>query len=522
LSPYLSESYTQILFPSPGLRDIEPSPHEALAGSLTSAILSIGVSHGHLRAQVTDAITAYLNGWASTAAELSADQFDDDDRGDYSAEGELARVLTQSLSLLGFLSAAAEYAGFWSAYDRLQLVENIRAMLSENFLIAFETALSIVRNARSHHHGLREWRHYVKHYAAIGRPLGSMVLHDGFMKVVEACAALLVGTPSHNPRESVLDFLRTSFNSAQLLRTQSDEALLDGLTRISIDEMERLHNDLDYLQRVGSAWQQRQAAAVEAKILTTYMCCTVYDEDVADSDLLLSWLDSTFIDPVQTSDDTLASTALKVTAVLAKVDSSIASTLSRSLPRVIVQGGFDQRTSDVAAECLASVLSLLPQDAIITTLYSLGNVIGAGPVPNGGAISPTPNGAAKSSRNTVYNHETGSALSLTPSDAEDPHHVHTTVVQTVVSVARNCKDEKVTALALSMLLQKIGRSSKAVDAKIISDSALLGIHSGPGEFKLLLKIYLKLCHEALVNGDEVTLEAVSIDVFVGNCVTANV
>ena len=59
------------------------------------------------------------------------------------------------------------------------------------------------------------------------------------------------------------------------------------------------------------------------------------------------------------------------------------------------------------------------------------------------------------------------------------------------------------------LPKKVGRASKAVDAKIITDSALLGIYSPPGEFRSLLKFYSKLCHDALVKDDVVALEAVS-------------
>jgi phosphatidylinositol 4-kinase len=513
LSPYLPESYSQVLSPSPSLRDIDPSPYEVLTFNLTSAILSIGVRHEILRPQVLAAIIKYVKGWSNAAAQIPADQFDDDDQVSFAADGELARVMTQSMSLLGFLDASAEYASFWSAYERLQFIENIRAALSEKFMISFETALSIVRNARAHQHGLREWKQYTKHYAVIGRPLGAMILHDSFLKVVVACAAILVDTPNRNPQDSVLDYLRTSYNGNQIVPAASEDALVEGLTKISQEEMDRLDNDLDYLQRVGSAWQQRQASAVKAKVLTTYLCCTAYDDEVADPDLLMSWLENALNDPVQTADYVLSSTVLKSMAILAKLSSTMASTLGRTLPRVIVQGGFDSRTSIVAADCLASVLSLLPQDAIITTLYSLGNVITAGAVVDRGATtSPSLNGTGKNSRATgVYNHQTtGSAISLTPSDVEEPHYVHTTVVQTVVSVARNCKDEKITALALSMLVQKIGRASKVVDAKVISDSAILGIHSGPGEFRSLLKLYSKLAHDALVKDDLAILEAVSL------------
>jgi phosphatidylinositol 4-kinase len=511
LSAYLPAAYAQALSPSPSLRTVGPSPYEVLTYSLTSAILALGTRHG-LQLEATATITSYVRGWTAATHDLAADQFDEEDREDYATDGALAHIMTQSLSLLGFLSAAAEHTSFWSAYDRLQFVEHVRAALSEKFLVAFETALSIVRNARSHQHGLQEWKRYARHYAANGRPLGAMILHDSFLKVVVASASLLVESPDRKFGDAILDHLRSANLDAQRVQNAAEDALAEGLTRIAIEEMGRLDNDLDYLQRVGSAWQQRQASSVKAKVLTTYLCCAVYDDDIADADLLTTWLDTVLNDPVQSADHDLASTVLKSMAVLAKVSPPLASSLGRSLPRIIVQGNFDHRTTPVAADALAAVLSLLPQDAIITTLYSLGNIISTGSA-NDRTISasPTFNSTSKSTRTAgVYHHDQGSTISLTPSDVEEPHHVHTTVVETIVSVARNCKDAKITALAMSMLVQKVGRSSKIVDAKIVTDAAILGVHSPPGELKTLLKLYSKLAHDALVADDAMLLEAVSM------------
>lgn len=514
MAPYLPESFAQKLAPSPQLRSIDPSPYEVLTHNLTSAILDIGVRHDRLRPRVLEIVTQYMKGWTAAAAQSSSEQFDHDDQVEFTADGDLGRVMTQSMSLLGFLDAAAQHFRFWTAYDQLQFVESIQTALSENYLIAFETALSIVRTKGSHQQGLRHWRQYTKHYAASGRPLGAMILHDAFLKVIVACASGVVEQTDRDPTVDILDSLRNSQRKINALRDTSTDALAEGLTRIAAEEMDRLDNDLDYLQRVGSAWQQRQASAVKAKVITTCVCCAVYDEDIADSDLLMSWLDTALNDPAQAADLVLASTVLKSMVILAKLAPAIASTLGRSLPRIIVQGGFDQETASVAAECLASVLSLLPQDAIITTLYSLGNVISAGAGLAGDRSSTATiltNGNGKTSRATgLYSHQhEGSAISLTPSDVEAPNHVHTTVVETIVSVARKSKDEKITALALSMLVQKVGKISKVVDAKIVTESALLGIHSGPGEFRSLLKTYSKLCHDALMKDDHFTLEAVS-------------
>ena len=517
LSPYLTASYAQTFAPSPNLRIIEPAPYEVLTYNLTSAVLSLGLQHEELRTQAAVALQGYLTGWATAAVHLSGKQFVDDGKDDPGADGELAQVMTHSLSLLGFLSASAEHVSFWDAYDSLQLVQNVRTNLTEKFLIAFETVLSVVRNAHSHQHELREWKRYTKHYAAAGRPLGAMVLHDSFLKLVLASASQLVGVSQNlSSQTSVLDHLQTWLDSKDRhhIKATAENALAEGLAKIVAEEMERLENDLEYLQRVGSAWQQQQASSVKAKVLVTYLCCTVYDNDtdITDAEILTTWLDNVLNDPAQSADHELASTVFRVMAILAKVSPQLASTLGRSLPRVIVQANFDHRTTSVAAESLAAVLSLLPQDVIITTLYSLGNVISVAPASERNAsASPALNGTSKTVRaDGLYNHQHGSAISLAPSDVDEPHHVHTTVVETIVSVARNCKDPKITALALSMLVQKVGRSGKVVDAKIITDAAVLGIHSPPGEFRSLLKLYTKLSHDALVSDDAAKLEAVSI------------
>jgi phosphatidylinositol 4-kinase len=103
LSPYLTASYAQTLAPSPSLRTFEPAPYEVLTYNLTCAVLALGLRHDQLRTQAAAALGSYLSGWVAAAAELSEEQFVDDGADDYAADGELARVMTHNLSLLGFL-----------------------------------------------------------------------------------------------------------------------------------------------------------------------------------------------------------------------------------------------------------------------------------------------------------------------------------------------------------------------------------------------------------------------------------
>ena len=191
----------------------------------------------------------------------------------------------------------------------------------------------------------------------------------------------------------------------------------------------------------------------------------------------MNWLDAVVADPIQLADDELAQTALRCMAVLAKTSKTFASSLGRTLPRLIVQSKMTPGTAAVAADSLAQVLLLLPQDMQISTLYSLGNVlsVGADPAKTNPSMFFDGSVNSKASLSTYTQHNQGSAISLVTSDVEETAVVHGTVVQAVVRIAARCNDEKITALAISMLVQKISRASITVDIEIVQGSAELGL-----------------------------------------------
>jgi phosphatidylinositol 4-kinase len=214
------------------------------------------------------------------------------------------------------------------------------------------------------------------------------------------------------------------------------------------------------------------------------------------------------------ADETLASVVLKCMAVLARISPAFASSLSRSLPRFIVRGGLRGQTIAVAANCLAYVLQFLSQDAVITTLYTLGNVLSSG----SGEIAPVVGNAQDGimkphlTREVFAPYErqaSGSAISLTLSGEEETATAYGNVVQAIVIISSTCKDDKIVALVQSMLIQKIGKVSPAVDARILTDGVALAVYGGQNEFRSLLKLLMRLGHTGVVQNDAVILSAVS-------------
>ena len=414
-----------------------------------------------------------------------------------------------SLSLLGLLTALSERPAAFQLRERFDVIRKTRSILSESFLIKLEGNLSSIRNASSQVRTMRPWRRLLKTYAVTGRTLGAVILQKQFMYYVASSTSLFVTRTPFIRHSDTLDFLLDKQMPLETFPAGYDNTMLDELTQLIIDCLGQIDAGVDYFQ-FSSSGQQRLAFSAKASSLMSYLCCSLVNEDIADADILMNWLDAVIADPIQLADDELAQTALKCMAVLAKTSKSFASSLGRTLPRLIVQGKMTPETAAVAADSLAQVLLLLPQDMQISTLYSLGNVlsVGADPAKTNPSMFFDGSVNSKVSLSTYNQQNQGSAISLVTSDVEETAVVHGTVVQAVVRIAARCNDEKITALAISMLVQKISRASITVDIEIVQGSAELGLRSSPNDLRPLLRMYARVCDEGLRAGSAPLVQAV--------------
>ena len=174
-----------------------------------------------------------------------------------------------------------------------------------------------------------------------------------------------------------------------------------------------------------------------------------------------------------------------------------------------MQGGAQRQSVVVASKCLAFVLKMLSTDAVITTLYTLGNVlspVGERPLTNGvnGDSADDPDGHVYHGRQS-----TGSDISLPISGEEETAIAHGNVIEAICEIATTFKDGKITALAQSMLLQKLDKVTSSVDARIITEAATLALGGGQLEFRSLLKMYGRLADFAVLENKDGILAAVS-------------
>ena len=472
-----------------------------------AATLSLGIRFPSLHDDVCRITYQYLGNCKETAQDLldMVDPMDDATEDTHPERSIRTGIL--SISLVGFLEAASLYAHFYTASERLQVVQRLRDLLTETFMVSIEGAFSSIRTSNSHSKSAKNWKIYSKRYANSGRPLGAMLLRQAFMQMLVSCSSMQVAPVEELQRKHILEYLMAKRQPQLNLKREEKNALNEALGELAMEELRLLDDGADYLQ-LGSAWQQKLAFTVKRHALTVYLTCIMLDEESADADALLSWLEDTIADVVEMTDDDLAYTVLMSLAILAKTSATVASALSRSLPRFIVQGGIKGSTVVTAARCLASTLQSISQDAVITGLYSLGNVLSAA----SGSDRPAANGEttlSNSSRISRYTkHSTGSAISIEVNGDDETSAVYGNVIRAIVSISDTCQDRKITALAQSMLVQKLGRNSVNVDLQIVVETAALATGGTETDLKSLLKLFDRFSHDAVVSKNAALMEAV--------------
>ncbi|CAG1964523.1 unnamed protein product [Fusarium graminearum] len=508
LFPYILEAHVQLFVPSPFFRKIDPSPTEALAFHVTGALLALGINYNDLQETVTDKIWSFVNSCRRASESIISPQAGDPENPHLE---DAIRTVTIAVALLGFLDAAAAQADFWRSGGRLALIKKVREILSEPFLIAVETALSTIRNCHSQDRDVKEWKRYLRQYASSGRPLGAMLLHKSFAHFVVSSTSLMVKDPASLRQSHVLDIYISQGESLRDIASITLEAefkTVEDYALLAVEEIQYIEGGADFI-RMGSPDQQSLAYAVKAAALISYLNCALLNEDAADPEILMNWLQETLDDDVQMADQTLASVTLRCLALICQISPSFSSNVSRILSRFIVQDAPQKNIVTIASNSLAYTLKMLSKDAVIGTLYTLGNVLSPGS-DQGFANDQIDGTASETGLNPIYarRQSIGSSISVQLYGEEETAIVSGNVVQTICGIAAAFQDEKITALAQSMLQQKLEKVNTGVDARIISGAAALALEGGQLEFRSLLKLFSKLCHTGVVDNQLFLLEAV--------------
>ena len=519
LSPWLSKSQSQDIESSSNLRHNKPSPWELLTFHLTRGSLVMGTRHLRLINEVSQTVIRYMKNCNSILASLSLPEIlsSDDD-----IENCVSAVKVTS-SLLGFLKAMTENILFWYEEDEplTHIIQVMQETFSDRNLELIEGATQMI-GASEAKGSLWEWRFYMSNYASMKQPLGSALLLQNYTAFLVSASSALIVSPCRlvdnitlEIKTSTLEILKSG---EQLDKTSSRDlsAIIRSITNFATHTIESTGS---YLSE--SVEHQNSFLVSKAHCLHAFINCMILEKEVARPERLLSWLESMMADPDTMKNESLAAVILRSFPVAAKYSSTIISGLSRSLPRFIVQSGISGETVDHAARSLTYLLKLISEDALITGIYTLGNVLTAKSKSDGAPRNDiVPNGGLEAIRLATRQSQlstaqsTGSVISLNMSDEEEISAAHGNVVRAVICIALSCQDEKIAALAQSVLLQKLGRVGPAIDLLILREAARLALASSINDFKSLLKMYNRIGHDAVKNINHTHISAVSMSLHI--------
>ena len=411
------------------------------------------------------------------------------------------------ITLLGFLDAASAQANFWKSHERLSLIRRVNGLLSDPFLIAVETAISTLFNSHSQERDVKEWKRYLRHYSAAGRPLGALLLQRSFMWLVVASTSLEIAD-EHTLRQShVLDVLMSRDRKLRIESSvlENDIAFYAG---VAIEKIDYIKAGADFVL-ISSPSNQRIAYELQASAIICYLNCCLLNEEVAEPETLLSWLQDILEseDSSPMTDETLASVILRSLALVCTINPAASSMVSRMLTAFIVSSTPQRETIAVASKSLASILKLLSKDAVISTLYTLGNELS--PQSEAAFTNGHINGSVPGDSEIFDGRTSGDSTSSLPTEKDAASFIHGNVVQAICGIATACQDEQITALAQSVLIQKLDKINNSVDAQIVVGAADLALTGGQQEFKSLLKMYSRMCHVGVTENKDYLTDAVS-------------
>ncbi|KAL2212130.1 hypothetical protein CC79DRAFT_1318149 [Sarocladium strictum] len=503
LKPYIIEAPEQKFDASPFFRQVNPNPNEALAFNVSGALLSLGIKYPNLQADISDNIWTFLSRCNHVMENIVASHAASRDN---LQPKEAMRTATLVISLLGFLDAASAQAHFWKTRERLSLIRRVSGLLSDQFLIAAETAISTLFNAHAQERDVKEWKRYLRHYSAGGRPLGALLLQRSFMWLVVASTSLEIADEDDLRHGHVLDIHMSRGRKLRVdsAMSEDDIAFYAG---VAIDKINYIKDGADFVL-ISSPSNQRLAYELQASAIVSYLNCCMLNEEVAEPETLLAWLQDIMenddLSPM--ADVTLASVALRSLALICSLNPASTSVVSRMLTAFIVSDTPGSETIAVASKSLATILKMLSKDSVISTLYTLGNELS--PQSETAFISDQANGHAVDGTDGFETRNSDDSNASLPNEAEKAALIYGNVVQALCGIAAACEDEQITALAQSVLLQKLDKINTTVDAKIVVGAADLALTGGLQEFRSLLKLYARMSHNGVVDNKEYLLVAV--------------
>ncbi|KAK9458641.1 uncharacterized protein V1516DRAFT_682228 [Lipomyces oligophaga] len=488
---YLRDAYGQHFVSANLLKDTIPSPWDVITNRLTLAILDIAHNFPSLRSFATEHIKVYLDDLQTRISSVDISDLD--------------ILWPIAFSILGFFSALSSRSKYFgeTGIELITISACTSSSLAEDFPFKIDESLVSLRSLERHGQAFRIWNGYRANYSSLKRPFGGSLIRLAYMEVVHRAAGLHINADkavSGHDHESYVDSI---IGGDRLDRRITDlqKTNLKSFCNAAMSEIEVIDSSEDYQEVLSS---RQRGVLFKAKALALEILCIGNMHDLFTSDELIHLIKETLTHESQLMDDSLASEVFRIMACLSRTKPEVGSSLARILPKIIVEYRPSLDTIQTGTRCVAYVLKFLPEDAVISTLYTFANLV----VDSKDHSSGLNGSSEKQASSFLRAANADSTINLVSGDEEDRNIIFENIVHALARIVSGYNEPKITSLTILVLIQKIGYVAPFVERAIVISLVNLATVATEKDFNTILTLYSRLTTAAFERGETEMPDAV--------------
>lgn len=549
---YLCSSFKQSYPYFSGVKDVEPSPWQVTTRLLTRAILTLGNNFPEkLGTEAETIVSRYLS--LVVAKWQSPESF-----------SNLSKFFPLLFSFQGFLEALAQQTSLTSYSTLRSILKKIEKLITTDFLLQLETTIaratangeslnnnqttnnnhinnnnnnnnvnsnsdedtpqngSATNYLKTHpnngtsHRGkdedelLPRWKYYILSYLQNEQQLGAMLLNYYVCNFARAIAAKVINFSDSNTitsfrhKDITLSLLNKLLRSERPPRLDEEKSgILDTVSQLAISQIHSLDEGADYIE-LASPERIELAYSTKASALDILGVSVHYR--IIQPEFAVNIVKSSILHEHGMSNYRLALTVFKFASLLCSMDDEISNIMVRYLPHFIALPPISPILVRKCARALVYGLRSISQDVVVSTIYTLVNIVTVNrdtlPVPsNGGKNIPGTSRTSNIGTNpeSNLNEKNGNVT-----DGEDEYtlQVYRNAISAIVAITSTYDDPQVSALAATVLNQKLNSTSIDLDREVAYGVAKLAAYVPDKEFLSILRSFQTLAIRSFQTNDK--------------------
>ena len=338
----------------------------------------------------------------------------------------------------------------------------IQSLVNEQLLIGIESILSSLNtesslrksssgSVRSPHDTQFHYLLRIRaRYILEGEPPGALLIQRQLMKFFEHAAYMSCPSTLGEPGFLSLDGFKDRFN---LL----GKTTLIAISELASSQLESIEASADFLKLKTSPHQD---LSLSLKATCIRLACIAFVTGHGDTTTFPSLVKIALNDSAQITHDDLSNACLDAIAAISMNCHEYTADLNRALRNFIINTQAPHASSrvSIAAKRLAWCLQAISKDKVVSTLYSLVNVLASSPTTNADRSTVSLRTRAALSLMNFDQHTVASSISLSLKTEDQRQQVYSNVIEAIAEMVCELQDEKIAELMISLTWSEIWTS----------------------------------------------------------------